>query len=120
MASDGSAPRKIETLDDFVRVHGLLLAASGLPPHLHRPLFEKLSAETFDGGAYFQIEPSDEEGRQRRLLMTSGFMGKESKVFLVDHAWTFRLSDAYKQVTLSFPLTSLLAYKANRSVTSPL
>lgn len=109
MASDASAPSKIETFDDFVRVHGLLLAASGLPPQLHRPLFEKLSAEIFDGGAYFQIAPTDEEGRQRRLVMTSDFMGKESNVFLVDHAWTFRLSDAYKQVTLSFLLMSVVA-----------
>lgn len=25
-------------------------------------------------------------------------MAKESNLFLVDHAWTFRLSDAYKQL----------------------
>ncbi|KAK4761709.1 hypothetical protein SAY87_029593 [Trapa incisa] len=98
MGSDASESNKIETFEDFLRVHGLLLAASGLPPQLHMPLFEKLSAEIFDGGAYFQIEPTDEEGRQRRLVMTSDFMGKESNVFLIDHAWTFRLSDAYKQL----------------------
>ncbi|PKI43487.1 tubulin--tyrosine ligase-like protein 12 isoform X1 [Punica granatum] len=93
-----SVPNKIRTFDDFVRVHELLLTATGLPPQLHGPLFEKLSAETFDGGAYFQIEPADDEGRQRRLVMTADFMGKDSNVFLVDHAWTFRLSDAYKQL----------------------
>lgn len=92
-----AAMSKIETFDDFVKVHGLLLTASGLPRPLHEQLFKKLSADTFDGGACFQIEPC-EDGRQRRLVLTSGFAGKESDVFLVDHTWTFRLSDAYKQV----------------------
>ncbi|KDP33915.1 hypothetical protein JCGZ_07486 [Jatropha curcas] len=88
---------RIETYEDFVKAHGVLLAASGLPRSLHYKLFEKLTSETFDGGAYFQVEPC-EEGRQRRLVFTSDSMPKDSNVFLVDHAWTFRLSDAYKQL----------------------
>lgn len=90
---------RIQTYEDFVKVHGLLLAASGLPRSLHYKLFEKLTSETFDGGAYFQVEPC-EEGRQRRLVLTADSMPEVSSVFLVDHAWTFRLSDAYKQVPL--------------------
>ncbi|CAI0387820.1 unnamed protein product, partial [Linum tenue] len=85
------------TYEDFVKVHGVLLAASGLPRSLHRRLFDKLSSETFDGGAYFQVEPC-EEGRQRRLVLTAGALPRESDVFLVDHAWTFRLPDAYNQL----------------------
>lgn len=80
-----------------MRVHGVLLAASGLPQPLHRKLFQKLTAETFDGGNYFQVEPV-EDGRQRRLVLTEDILREDSDVFLVDHAWTFRLSDAYKQV----------------------
>ncbi|GFY80492.1 tubulin-tyrosine ligase [Actinidia rufa] len=91
------AAGKIQTYEDFVKVHGVLLAASGLPQPLHRPLFEKLSAETFDGGDFFQVDPA-EDGRQRRLILTSETMAAESDVFLVDHAWTFRLSDARKQL----------------------
>ncbi|KAI3443556.1 hypothetical protein Pfo_000221 [Paulownia fortunei] len=87
----------IENYEDFVKVHGILLAASGLPQPLHRKLFQKLTAETFDGGNYFQVEPV-EDGRQRRLVLTADFLGKDSDVFLVDHAWTFRLSDAYNQL----------------------
>ncbi|CAJ1975752.1 unnamed protein product [Sphenostylis stenocarpa] len=93
----GTANRKIETYEEFAEVHALLLAASGLPECLHRRLFEKLSGESFDGGDYFQIEPC-EDGRQRRLILTSASMATDSDVFLVDHAWTFRLSDAYKQL----------------------
>ena len=95
-ATTASANGRIETYEDFVKVHGLLLAASGLPQSLHFKLFEKLTSETFDGGAHFEIEPC-EDGRQRRLLLTSDIMPKESDVFLIDHAWTFRLPDAYKQ-----------------------
>ncbi|RWR75193.1 tubulin--tyrosine ligase-like protein 12 isoform X2 [Cinnamomum micranthum f. kanehirae] len=87
----------IRDLDDFVNVHGLLLASSGIPPSLYNQLFLKLSSETFDGGDFFQIEPC-EDGRQRRLVLSSDSMEKESHLFLVDHAWTFRLSDARKQL----------------------
>ncbi|ESQ33251.1 hypothetical protein EUTSA_v10003638mg [Eutrema salsugineum] len=88
---------KIESLEDFVKVHGILLASSGLPQKLHRRLFEKLASDTLDGGAHFQIEPCD-DNRRRRLVLTSESMPKDSEVFLVDHAWTFRLPDAYKQL----------------------
>lgn len=102
--SNGS--NRIETYEDFVKVHGLLLAAAGIPQSLHRKLFQKLATETFDGGAYFQIEPC-EDGRQRRLLLTADSVPKESEVFLVDHAWTFRLPDAYKQVRCSLLSASM-------------
>nr|GMC61561.1 tubulin--tyrosine ligase-like protein 12 [Ipomoea batatas] len=87
----------IQSYDDFIKVHGVLLASSGIPQKLHPLLFQKIAAEAFDAGHHFQIEPV-EDGNQRRLLFTSDFMAKESNLFLVDHAWTFRLSDAYKQL----------------------
>ncbi|KAH9804622.1 tubulin--tyrosine ligase-like protein 12 [Citrus sinensis] len=92
-----SNSNRIETYEDFVKVHGVLLAASGLPQSLHRQLFQKLTTETFDAGSYFKIEVC-EDGRQRRLVLDSQSMPKESNVFLVDHAWTFRLSDAFSQL----------------------
>ncbi|GJT60567.1 tubulin--tyrosine ligase-like protein 12 [Tanacetum coccineum] len=86
------------TYQDFVKVHELLLTAAGIPPSLYRTLYSKLSSETFDGGEYFQVEPV-EDGRQRRLVLTcSESMRTESNVFLVDHAFSFRLSDAPKQL----------------------
>ncbi|KAJ4953775.1 hypothetical protein NE237_030607 [Protea cynaroides] len=91
------ASARIRDFEDFVKVHALLLEASGIPPSLHRQLFQKLSSETFDSGGFFEVEPC-ENGRQRRLIFTSDFMEKESQLFLIDHAWTFRLSDARKQL----------------------
>ncbi|OIV97356.1 hypothetical protein TanjilG_07108 [Lupinus angustifolius] len=89
--------KRIQTYEEFVKVHALLLTASGLPENLHRLLFQKLAGDTFDGGEHFQID-SSEDGRKRCLVLTSDSMAKESNVFLVDHAWTFRLTDAYKQL----------------------
>lgn len=78
-------------------MHGVLLASAGLPALLHEQLFQKLSAEEFDGGNFFQIEVC-ENGRQRRLLLSSQGLAKHSQVFLVDHAWSFRLTDARTQL----------------------
>jgi tubulin--tyrosine ligase-like protein 12 len=92
---------EIKSYDEFLKVHGLLLTATGLPQSLYPQLFRKLSSETFDGGEFFQIEPC-EDGLQRRLVFTSDSMPKHSNVFLVDHAWTFRLPDAPKQVSFLY------------------
>ncbi|KAL5098334.1 hypothetical protein RYX36_002661 [Vicia faba] len=114
-----ATPKRIKTYEDFAKVHAILLAASGLPEPLHRRLFQKLSTETFDGGEHFQIEPC-EENRQRRLVLTSDSMAKDSNVFLIDHAWTFRLPDAYKQLRevpgLAERMSSLMCVDTDRNL----
>jgi len=87
---------KVQGVEEFVQVHGVLLANAGLPPSLHEKLFHKLSADVFDGGTFFQIEPCD-GGRQRRLILARELRQNED-VFLIDHAWSFRLSQARSQV----------------------
>lgn len=85
--------------EDFVRVHSVLLAASGLPQPLHKVLHQKLTQDVFDGGQHFQVEEVEVEGGvQRRLVVSAERLDKEGDVFLVDHAWSFRLADARKQV----------------------
>ncbi|KAM3315688.1 hypothetical protein ACQJBY_034052 [Aegilops geniculata] len=89
---------RIRSFEDFARVHQFLLIAAGVPPSLHRRLYRKLADEVFDGGERFSVEPC-EGGRQRRLVLASDTaLRGESDVFLVDHAWSFRLSDALKQL----------------------
>ncbi|KAM3693701.1 hypothetical protein ACJW31_07G003500 [Castanea mollissima] len=58
LAEDGDGGKRITRYSNFVKVHGLSLAASGLPQSLHFQLFQKLTSETFDGGAHFSIEPT--------------------------------------------------------------
>lgn len=85
--------------EEFKRVHGILLASAGLPSGLYSQLHSKLSGEVFDGGRFCEVETLEEEGQQqRRLVLSEESLTKESQVFLVDHAWSFRLADARKQV----------------------
>ncbi|CAM6083327.1 unnamed protein product [Calypogeia fissa] len=88
-------------LEEFERVHGILLASAGLPSSLYSQLHAKLSGDVFDGGNFFEIETLQEEEerqQQRRLVLSAESLKKESQVFLVDHAWSFRLPDARKQL----------------------
>jgi tubulin--tyrosine ligase-like protein 12 len=87
--------------EEFQQVHAVLLASAGVPASLHRLLFEKLSADVFDGGSFFRIEPCEDGVQQRRLILSCESMAKNSNVFLIDHAWSFRLSEARKQVSTS-------------------
>jgi tubulin--tyrosine ligase-like protein 12 len=95
---------KVQGAEEFVRVHGLLLASAGVPSSLYERLFYKLSTDLFDAGSFFRIEPCEDEeeeqgARQRRLLLSSPQgMRPHQDVFLIDHAWSFRLSQARIQV----------------------
>ncbi|KAK9705578.1 hypothetical protein RND81_07G067700 [Saponaria officinalis] len=100
---------KQQNYEEFLQVHDFLLTATGLPKSLYPELFNKLSNETFDGGNFFTIDPSSYNGLQRCLLFTSEFMPKHSNVFLVDHAWSFRLSDAPTQLEEVPGLTERMA-----------
>ncbi|XP_020526121.1 tubulin--tyrosine ligase-like protein 12 [Amborella trichopoda] len=104
----------IRNFDEFSEAHAILLANSGIPSSMHQRLFFKLSTEAFDGGDFFEIEVC-ENGRQKRLLLSGESMEKEADVFLVDHAWSFRLADARKQfhVVLHVSVKILLVYYCN-------
>nr|CAB3501841.1 unnamed protein product [Digitaria exilis] len=96
--AEAATEGRIRSYEDFARVHAYLLAAAGVPASLHERLYRKLADEVFDGGEVFAVEPC-EGGRQRRLVLAAeGTLGRESDVFLVDHAWSFRLPDALKQL----------------------
>eukprot|EP00850_Spirogloea_muscicola_P021625 SM000256S08679 [mRNA] locus=s256:71999:76864:+ [translate_table: standard] len=94
-------------LPDFVRVHQMPLLAAGVPEGLHARLFDKLRRDVLDAGERFAVElvrpsGSSRRGRPQRRVVLAGPAGgsllAESDVFLVDHAWSFRLADARKQL----------------------
>ena len=61
-----SANSRISTYADFIRSHEILLLSAGLPPSLHRQLFDKLMNETFDAGSCFSVEELG--GGSRRVV----------------------------------------------------
>ena len=63
-----------------------------MPEGLRRKLFQKVSFEDFDIGNVAKIIV--DEAKERTELMCTKALAKESEVYLIDHAWTFRFQDA--------------------------
>ena len=92
----------------FLRTHQLQLVFNSIPKHLHRRLYEKMKNEIFDSGAYFQLCPVDDDDEElekscnpeRRFYVStleSVVLDPEkddNAIFLIDHAWTYRIKDA--------------------------
>lgn len=84
-------------MEAFLASHEMQLYGSGLPTALYPVLYAKLLHSTFDAGHYFQILQKDSDSGAEieyfsyRLTALQDLQA-ESNVFLVDHAWTFRLS----------------------------
>ncbi|XP_061193529.1 tubulin--tyrosine ligase-like protein 12 [Saccostrea echinata] len=84
----------------FVESHGTQLIASGVPDYYWPKLFEKLSKETFDAGEYFKILcVQTEDGNKWKVVTIKSLESKHpNSIFLVDHAWTYRVSDCRPQL----------------------
>jgi len=72
--------------------HKTQLDKIGLPEQLHRKLFQKVSFEDYDIGQWVKIIMDEEN--DRTVLMCTKKLDKDSEVFLIDHAWTFKYEDA--------------------------
>ncbi|XP_066525555.1 tubulin--tyrosine ligase-like protein 12 [Hoplias malabaricus] len=96
----------------FLTVHSAALRSAGVPPLYWRSLHYKLSNEVFDAGEVFGImrveheEDVEEEtipGAEvsSKVIVTreSGLQACDpSSVYLVDHAWTYRVENARQQL----------------------
>ncbi|CAF2662085.1 unnamed protein product [Rotaria sp. Silwood2] len=92
----------------FLQTHQLQLIFNNIPKHLYRRLYEKIKNEIFDSGSYFQICPVDDDDEElektfnpeRRFYLSTlenvilDPENDENAIFLIDHAWTYRISDA--------------------------
>ncbi|XP_069759518.1 tubulin--tyrosine ligase-like protein 12 [Narcine bancroftii] len=96
----------------FKDVHGVALIASGVPPLYWRSLHHKLMHEVFDAGEVFgigQVKEDDKGSPEQSLSLNPGsppvykvLVTKEDglqaadpdSIFLIDHAWTYRMGQA--------------------------
>ncbi|XP_059833938.1 tubulin--tyrosine ligase-like protein 12 [Hypanus sabinus] len=112
-----SAAGSEEDFQLFVDVHGAALRASGVPPLYWKSLHHKLAHEVFDAGEVFGImEVEDEEvedDSEQKMSLNPGtppvykvIVTKEDglqaanpdSIFLIDHAWTYRVGQARQQL----------------------
>uniref|UniRef100_A0A3Q0R5E6 Tubulin tyrosine ligase-like family, member 12 n=1 Tax=Amphilophus citrinellus TaxID=61819 RepID=A0A3Q0R5E6_AMPCI len=100
----------------FVALHCGALQSSGIPQIYWRSLHHKITREVYDAGEvfgimHFQPEVEDEENGEKecnpgnetrcKVVVTreSGLQASEpTSVFLVDHAWTYRVDHARQQL----------------------
>ncbi|XP_047246073.1 tubulin--tyrosine ligase-like protein 12 isoform X2 [Girardinichthys multiradiatus] len=103
----------------FVVLHGGALQSSGVPQVYWRSLYLKLTNELYDAGEVFgimQLQREEEEERgedEERKNDTPGVMigckvvvtresglrvSDPTSIFLVDHAWTYRVEHARQQL----------------------
>lgn len=100
--------------DEFYSAHELQLFGMSFPKELAEKLYFKLKNEIFDMNNFFEI--MDNPNEQRYLLRTKKEIKKNDHVFLVDHAWTYRLRQ-YSEFCKTYPTlikrcTTMLKYGA--------
>jgi tubulin--tyrosine ligase-like protein 12 len=94
--------------NQFLQTHEFQLVFNNIPKHLHRRLYEKMKNEIFDSGSYFQLCPVDDDNEdlekpfnpERRFYVSTienvllDPDSDENAIFLIDHAWSYRIKDA--------------------------
>ena len=84
----------------FQQVCAPQLAACGFPEKLLPRLLEKLVSDNFDAGSAFSLA-TQEDAEAPLLLVANTAMPAGDEVWLVDHAWTFRMRHARQQLDQS-------------------
>ncbi|XP_053318735.1 tubulin--tyrosine ligase-like protein 12 [Spea bombifrons] len=120
--ADPLPPQQDEDYSQFVALHRAALTASGVPPIYWESLHRKLRGEIFDAGETFgimQVEEAEEEEEEEeeeedhkkkrnpgneptfKVIVTneSGLRASDpGSIFLIDHAWTYRVEHARPQL----------------------
>lgn len=94
--------------NEFVQQHGNQLVASGVPNVFWQTLCRKLNHQTFDAGDAFSLLMIDYDEVERReedplwTVVVSKATGISAsnplEIYLIDHAWTYRLNTARYQL----------------------
>ncbi|KAH8413760.1 hypothetical protein KR222_007834 [Zaprionus bogoriensis] len=106
----------INKYNEFVALHKTQLESSAVPVHLWPALYRKLNTDTFDAGVALQLmlidydddddeqlDPDDDDNARPvfalEVAREQGLKASDPQaIYLVDHAWTFRLNSARQQL----------------------
>ena len=80
----------------FIEFHGPQFTAMGLPEELQRRAFAKLKFEDRDIGEKVQMVMDENDGKM--YLRALNDMKANGDVYLIDHSWTFKQRNAYKDL----------------------
>lgn len=95
----------------FLDTHKVQLESSGVLEHFWPTVFHKVINEIFDSGVAFSllvIDYTDSHREETSPTLTAKVCkaeikaNDENEIYLIDHAWTFRLNQA-KEVLLQHP-----------------
>ncbi|CAF1229561.1 unnamed protein product [Adineta ricciae] len=95
----GDALENRALLNSFIELHRSQLQLSNVPNFFYPILFHKLQNQIFDAGEYFSIvEVENDEGETvRRKVRVTGehnlLKTDPSMIFLIDHAYTYRINN---------------------------
>ncbi|XP_017061437.1 tubulin--tyrosine ligase-like protein 12 [Drosophila ficusphila] len=116
----------INKYNEFVALHKPQLESSAIPVHFWPALYRKLTTDTFDAGEALQLMliDYDEDEEQNpaedddspspvfalEVAREQGVKANDPQaIYLVDHAWTFRLNSARQQLEQHPQLTDRLS-----------
>ncbi|KAH8372700.1 hypothetical protein KR009_003134 [Drosophila setifemur] len=106
----------INKYNEFVALHKPQLESSAIPVHFWPALYRKLTTDTFDAGEALQLmlidyDEDDEEQNPAEddfspnpvfalgVAREQGIKASDPQaIYLIDHAWTFRLNSARQQL----------------------
>ncbi|CAK8683225.1 unnamed protein product [Clavelina lepadiformis] len=88
------------SFEKFCDVYKELLAGNGISPHLFRSLHYKLENEVYDAGDYFMLTRDEEEDHLKAVASCEDGIrvSDANAIFLIDHAWTYRIRSARQQL----------------------
>jgi tubulin--tyrosine ligase-like protein 12 len=97
-------------MEDFLAKHELQLYSMAFPESLYASLYSKLTSETLDAGSSFRIQQhlTDSNLFTGQEVLTTRFLAKNCDVFLIDHAWTTRLSSVRETLNQNYKLLNRL------------
>lgn len=98
----------MDKFKEFVHLHGNQLISSGVPEHFWHTLSRKLEQQIFDAGNAFQLLMIDYDDGDKDaedplyavvVAKSEGIKASNTQeIYIIDHAWTYRLYNARSQL----------------------